>query len=148
LGSVRKLYIASRTKTLGEPHCVPYINTHGQRGAVQQLGKNMDKQAFVTDYLARNAAQVRRKGAAYMTAVAEAEFAKSQDPAAQLVKKLATVGKYWSNADESKVRVYFNEVTVPGVSHLVNGYYDAKAQAWVIDGCDEAAFVAAAMGQK
>ena len=38
---MRKLYIASRTKTLDGLHCVPYINTHGQRGAVQQLGQKM-----------------------------------------------------------------------------------------------------------
>jgi hypothetical protein len=105
----------------------------------------MDKQAFVTDYLARNAAQVRRKGVAHMTAIAESEFAESQDTDAALVKKLAKIGKYWSNADGSKVRIYFSEITVPGVPYLVDGFYDVKAKAWVINGCYESAFVAAVL---
>ena len=106
----------------------------------------MDKQTFIADYLARNASQVRRKGAAQMTAVAEQEWAKSQDPAAQYVKALSLKGKYWSSEDGSKVRVYFNEVTVPGVPFLVTGFYDAIAQAWVVDGCEVEAFKAAAVG--
>jgi hypothetical protein len=105
----------------------------------------MDKQAFIADYLARNATQVRRKGVAHMTAIAESEFAESQDTDAALVKKLAKIGKHWSNADKSKVRIYFNEITVPGIPFLVNGYYDVNANSWVIDGCDEAEFVAAVM---
>lgn len=105
----------------------------------------MDKQSFISDYISRNAAQVRRKGITHMTQIAEAEFAASQDPHSVLVKKLAGIGKYWSNTDKSKERIYFNEVTVRGVPYLVNGYYDVNASEWVIDGCDEAAFVAAAM---
>lgn len=105
----------------------------------------MDKQTFINDYLTQNAAQVRRKGVAHMTKIAEAEFEASQDPAAALVKKLTSIGKYWSNEDKSKVRVYFNSVTVPDVPYLVSGYYDVGSKRWVIDGCDEAAFVAAAM---
>ena len=106
----------------------------------------MNKQTFIADYLARNAAQVRRKGAAYMTTVAEAEFAKSQDPAAQYVKALSLKGKHWSSEDGLKVRVYFNEVTVPSVPFLVTGYYDAIDQKWVVDGCEVEAFKAAALG--
>lgn len=105
----------------------------------------MDKQAFIAAYIAKNTSGRHARGPAIpaevMMAQAEKAWETSQDPHAQFVSKLAAKGNYWKSEDGSKVRVYFDDLTVPSVRHtLVRGYYDVKAKEWVSTQCDGAEF--------
>lgn len=106
----------------------------------------MTQQEFIAKYVADNAGKGRKAlSVAQATAAAEREWARLQDPHAQFVSKLAKKGNYWASADGSKVRVYFNEVTVEGVGFLVTGFYDVQQKKWDADGCDAAKFEAAVL---